>query len=41
MKFVMQSEKVPHMSFPQERQLKEQRKKVKRKHDTRIPKVED
>jgi hypothetical protein len=29
------------MSSPQERQMREQRQKVKRKHDTKIPKVEE
>ncbi len=38
MKFVMQSAEVPQMSTPQGRQLREQRQRIKKEHDT--PKVE-
>jgi hypothetical protein len=36
-----QNVKVPQMSSPQKRQVREQRQRVKREHDTRIPKVEE
>ncbi len=41
MKFVMYSAKVPQMSSPQGRQLREQRQRIKKEHDTKIPKVEE
>ncbi len=33
--------KVPQMSSPQERQMKEHRQKVKKEHDIMFPKVEE
>ncbi len=36
-----QTLEVPQMTSPQERQLKEQKQKVKKEHDTRFPKSEE
>jgi hypothetical protein len=36
-----QSARVPQMSSPQEKHMKEQKQSVKREHDTKILKVEE
>jgi hypothetical protein len=36
-----QSVDIPHVSSPQERQMRKQRQKIKREHDIRSPKVEE
>ncbi len=36
-----QSVEVPHMSSPQDKQMREYKQKVKREHDTKIIEVEE
>ncbi len=36
-----QTTKVPQLTFPQEKQLREQKQEIKREHDTRFPEGEE